>query len=701
MSHLLRSVDDGEEEEEVASDKNLGKRKKSKKLKSSFQGRRGESPNKIQVVNEFCKAVQLLHALFEGRSNSIIEFREEVFNSEENFVKISNIFVVMRNILDRLVSSGDNGQPPLFSLEGRGGIALLSLQSSLTLAVQLWLSVLCQRAALQEDSSSCDEVSRATSDMSLAGDEDEEEGEGEEGEEDSGGSRGGRRGGGGVSAPPSELDTALSWMTNCVLGAFLRHSQTLSRPTSTTTTSSSGLDTAPAGHKKSRSQESSPPPSSSSSSSFLSSSSLSLTSGFLDSVLSSSLSVLTDALLSGISTETILAHLNNWVSLLHDISANSSREARVSTTINALSRLAFAIYSTKIRLPLLGSEATVSARSRGRQQQQATLCAFDATLLQLWEGSVECVLLHVQSSQASSEFHSDGDEEGEEREDEDKEDEGRGSAADANSRKQTDSIDLRILYSMLQLPNLTSGAQSSESSTTKKAQFKYASELLRRILSAVCASAAVKEGPLAALLASTPSSSAAALSEEEQAGRNLHLSPSQLLQWSKSGDSAASLLDILLRKVCLSENVAKFVLKCLRSMLLEAIQAPLDTAAAAAGEESVAGRGRALLLAVLVKQVMMKSTLGRGEGNVHDAGGGGGGAGDGTVGLILSAVEKLVETDRDTDGGLRLGRDQPAAVSGSDEREETGAEGEGGVAKEAARQRRADLSSQIVGILRL
>ena len=138
---------------------------------------------------------------------------------------------------------------------------------------------------------------------------------------------------------------------------------------------------------------------------------------------------------------------------------------------------------------------------------------------------------------------------------------------------------------------------------------------------------------------------------------------SEVIDWSRN---ANELFDIVLRKVYLSESVAKFVLKILRSMLLETMQA----------DEDLEKRSNdALLLAVLVKQVMTKSAMGRWKGDD-----GGSGGGDSTVNLILTAVEKLMEIDKENDG-----LDQ--------QQKETEVE--------ASVPKRSGLSMQIVTLLRL
>lgn len=671
MYNLLCSAGVGEEEDEDLSEgKNLGKRKLKQKPKSSSRGTRRSysSIDKIHVVTGFCKAVQLILAMLEGKGNSITKFREEVLNSDETFVKISSIFSVVKNILDKLVNGDDcDGDESYYSssvfIEGQqeGEVEVFSggnhdllfrIESSIILSVKLWLSVLCQRAALKEDSHTDVDVCRGAAAMHISSDHTEEV-------RDEGGESTPTSYPPSTSATAAELSLSLTWITNTVLAAFQLHSQnSISNSKSMTTTS----------HKKSHNrnkqheeQRSSICPLS-----------------FLDNLLATSLSVLTDALLSGIASEAILSHVHKWVSLFLQSSENISIRSKASgsNTVNAMARLAFAIFSTKIRFPLLNpsiSPDEVDSMSVGqlkkleKQQQEAqqtSMRAFDATLHCLWEACVDCILSHVQHNSYSSPTesfrpeHSDDEEE---------------NAGGDTFREQTDSIDLRILYSMLQLPNNIPAVQNAQS-YTQRTQYKFATALMKRILHIVSASASVNEESLKALL-NTSTSSLVAVGEEAQVARKQHLLSAEILKWSKRGTHSYVLLDILLRKVCVSDSVSKVVLKILRSMLLDALE---RRDPAAGGEETRTAEPRdALLLAVLLKQVMAKAPNSQGQGQ-GDVGGEGAGL---SLTLIMSSLEKqLIDADK--------------------EKEQQATEEAAGV-ETAAVVKRSDLSQQIMSLLRL
>lgn len=601
---------DKNDDSEVSAEKNLGKRKKNKK-----SSHKDDDPHhKAVVVQEFWKSVNLINAILEGSSSAIVEFREEILNAEENFDKLSNIFSVMKNILHSLVGCIREGSMPIVLADGdkEKEFLLLKLENSVMLSVKLWLSVMCQRAAINEDA--CAMISRAAGDLDLGSDGDKDTDVGKSTCRD------------GVRA--GELNDALEWLSNTVISAFKY--QSVGTTNIDYISSSPAKSKVKASHDKGLSKGN------------IRSDVRSSPTLLLDNIVSSSVSVLTDALLSGIASETILPHLTSWV--IDILQTDEKNECvKSSNTVNSLSRLAFAIFSTKIRYPLL-APASISAQSGTsstyKSKQLSDMRAFDDNIEKLWGNSVDCILQHIQSSKFSaSELNN------EEKLEED--------------QNQLVEVNLQILYSMLQMPTTAASGGHSSQATTKKIQQNLSSQLIKRILKIIRSSSSVNEDSVAKLCSGSPVW--ATMSDVEQAEHKKSLS--EVIEWSRN---ANELFDIVLRKVYLSESVAKFVLKILRSMLLETMQA----------DEDLEKRSNdALLLAVLVKQVMTKSAVGRWKGDD-----GGSGGGDSTVNLILTAVEKLMEIDKENDG-----LDQ--------QQKETEVE--------ASVPKRSGLSMQIVTLLRL
>ena len=602
----------------VSSEKNLGKRKKDKSRDSRRVTDRLDPSEKILIVNEFCKAVELLHAVFHGTSDNISSFREELMSSEEKYLNLSSIFLTVRNVIDKIVTSPPGELQLLFDLNARGehqGDEIESniratLEDTLTHSVRLWLAVLCQRTAQKEDY--LQELALMTEDMKI--NENQEDGDATDSSNNA----------------ATELSIALSWMTNTVMTAFEAQAKR---------DSEINLDAvfSPMKAKLKTGENASTVDDHNDDNLAFSMKQMS----FLDSLLASAISVLVDALLSEIAADTIISFMNNWSKIVLSVCRNRRRGCPASKTINVFSRLCFAIYSTKVQCPLIISE------DPQRKSQ------FDESVDELWDSCISSVLLHVQRYHppCPSVASDDGEDDT--------------TADDLN--RHTDNIDLRILYSMMQLPNLSAGKRM------KTAQEKFAKALMKKILNVVFTHASVKEGALEALVDEN-TSTLAACTEEEQASRKQKIS--DLIQWADGSAQSCLLFDILMRKVCFSDNVTKFLLKYLRSLLLKSIPKY-------GSDEDTVDTGDSILIALLIKQIMIKSTANKSKGsNVDEVDGSGS---EGNVGLIMSTVETLVENGKDSgkENNAQLGMDIDKSPN---------------VKKFASKS--ADLSSRVVSLLR-